>query len=62
MAKKRNQYTNASVEERAAQLKRQLTFLILILMVMSLTVCDLPSREELMEEDTITETAETETK
>ena len=45
MAKNTSANRNISVEQQAAQMKRSLTFFILILMVMSLTVCNNPSRE-----------------
>ncbi len=45
MAKNASANRNVSVEQQAAQMKRSLTFFILILMVMSLTVCNNPSKQ-----------------
>lgn len=59
--KKKPQKVQPSVEERAASLKRTLTFLILILMIMSLTVCQYPSEEEIRNQmETPQETSGTE--
>lgn len=45
MAKKKPQISEMDINARAAQMKRSLTFIILAVMIMSLTMCNAPGRD-----------------
>ncbi|MBP3868261.1 MAG: hypothetical protein IKF60_09525 [Solobacterium sp.] len=40
------QLSNSEIRQREQSLKRSMTFIILVLMILSLTMCDTPSYEE----------------
>lgn len=41
--------SNSEIRQKEESVRRSLTFIVLVLMILSLTMCNTPSREEYME-------------